>query len=60
MLEQEVVGCSMKQLSGRGNSKAHCCLSILRITPNHSQKNEGIKKEANNAKHLLSKCVGSG
>lgn len=39
MLEQEVVGCSMKQLSGRGNSKAHCCLCILCITPNHSHKN---------------------
>lgn len=27
MLEQEVVGRRMKQLSGNGNLKGHCCIS---------------------------------
>ncbi len=39
MLEREVAGCRTKQLSGNGNSKGHCCLSILCITPNHIDKN---------------------
>lgn len=37
MMEQEVVWCRMKQLSSNGNSKGHCCLGILYITPNHRQ-----------------------
>ena len=36
---RDVVGCRAKQLSGNGNSKGHCCLSILCITPSHIHKN---------------------
>lgn len=36
MLEREVVGLRMKQLSGNGKSKGHCCLSVVYIKLDHT------------------------
>lgn len=38
-------GCRMEQLSGNGNSKGHCCLSVERITAAHIRPNYSNKSE---------------